>query len=108
MFPAFLEVLLPILGPGSSKIINKSFVCRNELCRPSIGAIDDRTLHATLDKRISLFSIVGAVLSNPRCHDVQRPDECLRIIECRFDSNSLPIGTGREDFDRLQLIAVFE
>src|SRR5438876_509734 len=108
MFPALLEVLLPILSPRPAKIIDKSLVGGNELCRPSIGTIHDRTLHAALDKCISGFGVAGTVLSNPWRDDVQRPRERLRIIEGRFDSNSLPIGTGRKEFDRLQLIAVFK
>src|SRR5439155_22751639 len=102
------EMLLPILGPGSAKVIDKSFIGGNELSRPAIGSIYDRTLYATFNKRISRFRIVGTVPANPWCDDVQRPDESLRVIERRVDCNSVAIPTRREDLDHLQLIAVFE
>src|SRR2546427_11866625 len=108
MLPSFFEMLLPILGPGSAKVIDKSFIGGNELSRPAVGSIYDRTLYATFNKRISHFRIVGTIPANPRCDDVQRPDESLRVIERRVDCNSVAIPTRREDLDHLQLIAVFE
>src|SRR5437870_1060570 len=106
--PTVFEMLPPILGPGSAKVIDKSLIGGNELSRPAIGSIHDRTLYATFNKCISRFPIVGTIPANPWCHDVQRPDESFRVIERRVDCNSVAIPARREDLDHLQLIAVFE
>src|SRR5436309_16021190 len=103
--PTFLEMLLPILGPGSAKVIDESFIGGNKLSRPAIGSIHDRTLYATFNKRISHFPILGTVPANPWCHDVQRLDESLRVIERRLDCNPVAYPTRLEGFVHVCLFA---
>src|SRR5947209_650521 len=56
--PALFEVLLPVLRPWTSEIIDEARLARNQFCRASVRTIHDRALHATLDEVEPPFRIV--------------------------------------------------
>src|SRR5688500_10184061 len=90
LFPTLFEMLLPIQGPGPPVIIDVSFVAEDQLCRPTVRAIDNRALDSAFDERISRVGIESGRLIPLRDH-LKRLFESLRIVESLFYEQTVAI-----------------
>src|SRR5262245_51490303 len=101
-------MIFPVLLPRPPEIVDVTGIGRNKLSRLAVWSVHDRTLDATFDERESGVRIVQAGPELPRCNRMQRPDESLGIIECRFNGNDFSVGARLKNLDNFQIVAVFE
>src|SRR5262245_52673611 len=92
-FPSLFKMLLPVLCPWPSEVIDESRIARNQLCGLAVRSIHDRALDSALDECKSRFGIVEAGSKLPRRDGVQRASERLGIIERRFHGDDFAVRT---------------
>src|SRR6266508_2407871 len=78
-YPTLFEMLFPVLRPRASEVVDEPGLARDEFRRPTIGPVDDRALHAALDKVKPPVRIAEPRPQLPRRHRVKRPRERLGI-----------------------------
>src|SRR5215218_8566 len=79
--PALLEMIFPILGPWTPKIVDESRLTGNQFRRAPIWPIDDGALHAALDEVEAPVGIIGSGAKLPWRDGVQRTNEHVRVVE---------------------------